>query len=277
MPHQNQTANNSRLPLQLDHRRLIAVTGADATDFLQNVMTGDIRHVRDGKMIYALLLTPQGQILHDFFVSYLPDSDEYLVDIDGERLDDFLARLKIFKLRAKVDIRPIPSEELSVFVHASEGASDPRHPSLGRRLYRRGLIEDLNGDADDYLDICMRMGIPDTAAFHVQKDFVADMNLDQLGAIAWDKGCYIGQEVTARMHYKGLAKKRLLIIEGKHIATGDMIFSGERVVGDIRQINPRNPAQALAIVRLDSVQNLQSAGGYALAAHTPEYLGIADS
>ena len=276
MPYQNQTANNC-LPLQLDHRRLIAITGADATDFLQNVMTGDIRQVADGKMIYALLLTPQGQILHDFFVSRLPDADGYLVDIDGARLDDFLGRLKIFKLRAKVDIRPVPPEELSVFVDASEGLADPRHPSLGMRLYSAAMGSDLNGDADDYMDICTRAGIPDTLAFHMQKDFVADMNLDKLGAIAWDKGCYIGQEVTARMHYKGLAKKRLLIIEGKHIATGDMIFAGERVVGDIRQLNPRNPAQALAIVRLDSVQNLQSAGGYTLTAHTPEYLGITDN
>ncbi len=272
MPNQNQPVN--RLPLQLDHRRLIAITGADATDFLQNVMTGDIRQVAENKMIYALLLTPQGQILHDFFVSRMPDMDGYYVDIDGKRLDDFLARLKIFKLRAKVDITPIPAEELSVFIHASEGFADPRHPALGMRLYRTA-VDELNGDADDYMDICTRAGIPDTLALHVQKDFVADMNLDKLNAIAWNKGCYIGQEVTARMHYKGLAKKRLLIIEGKHIATGDMIFSGERVVGDIRQINPRNPAQALAIVRLDSIQNLQSAGGYTLVAHTPEYLGIA--
>ena len=276
MPYQNQTDPN-RLPLQLEHRRLIAITGADATDFLQNVMTGDIRQVAEGKMIYALLLTPQGQILHDFFVSRIPDADGYFVDIDGARLDDFLGRLKIFKLRAKVDIRPVPSEELSVFIHVSEGLADPRHPSLGMRLYRGAQVMDLNGDAEDYIDICTRAGIPDTVAFHVQKDFVADVNLDKLGAIAWDKGCYIGQEVTARMHYKGTAKKRLLIIEGKHIATGDMIFSGERVVGDIRQLNPRNPTQALAIVRLDSVQNLQSAGGHALSAHTPEYLGIADN
>lgn len=272
MPNQNQTVN--RLPLQLDHRRLIAITGADAADFLQNVMTGDIRQVAENKMIYALLLTPQGQILHDFFVSPLPDAAGYYVDIDGRRMDDFLARLKIFKLRAKVDITPILAEELSVFIHETDGFADPRHASLGMRLYR-AAIDDLNGDADDYMDMCTRAGIPDTLALHVQKDFVADMNLDKLGAIAWDKGCYIGQEVTARMHYKGLAKKRLLIIEGKHIATGDMIFSGERVVGDIRQINPRNPAQALAIVRLDSIQNLQSAGGYTLTAHTPEYLGIA--
>lgn len=274
---QNPDRPHNIFPMHLPHRRLIAVTGPDATDFLQNVMTGDIRQAGADQMIYALLLTPQGQILHDFFVSRIPDADGYYVDIDGLRMDDFLARLKIFKLRAKVDIQPVDPASLQVFIHATEGFTDPRHESLGKRLYRATLTgEDINGDSDDYLDICTRAGIPDTHALHVQKDFVADMNLDKLGAIAWDKGCYIGQEVTARMHYKGLAKKRLLIIEGRNIATGDMLFNEGRVVGDIRQMNPRNPVQGLGLVRLDSLDNLRSAGDFSLRAVVPEYLGMGE-
>lgn len=266
--------------MQLHHRGLISVTGPDAADFLQNVMTADIRHAVQGKLIYALLLTPQGQILHDFFVSRQEERAEnenaFYVDIDKRRMDDFLSRLKIFKLRAKVDISPVPAEEKTVYAAANSGLQDPRSPLLGGRNYSAPLsFPKPPGNDDDYLDLCTRAGIPDTSALRMQKDYAADLNLDQLGAIAWDKGCYIGQEVTARMHYKGLAKKRLMLINGKHIATGDMLFSGNnRVVGEVRQVSPRQPDMALAILRLDSLDSLKSAGGYAVTASKPEYLEI---
>lgn len=260
---------------RLHDRRLISVSGPDAMDFLQNVMTADIRTLTDNNMIYSLLLTPQGQFLHDFFVSRQPAQEGFIVDIFSVRADDFLSRLAIFKLRAKVDIRPLDEGAVKVYAHPSQGLRDPRHSALGCRLYTADVPPTAGiqqGMHDDYIDLCTRHGIPDTPAIQPQKDFAADMNLDLLGAIAWDKGCYIGQEVTARMHYKGLAKKRLLIVEGRDITEGDMLFNGGRVVGEVRQSNPRETEQALALVRLDSLENLTSAGNKPVDVTLPAYL-----
>lgn len=273
--------NQKQLPdlkhcINLDNRRLVSVVGPDAMEFLQNVMTADMRTVTSVNMLYGLLLTPQGQFLHDFFVSRQPAlEDGFLLDVFADRLEDLMQRLKAFKLRARVDLRPLETDAVRVYAHPSLGLRDPRTPQLGYRLYSSDILGyEVTGERDDYIDLCTCSGVPDTPAILPQKDFVSDMNLDLLGAIAWDKGCYIGQEVTARMHYKGLAKKRLMIVEGKDMAEGDMIFANGRVVGEVRQSNPRNIEQALAIVRLDSLANLQSAGGRPLSARAPAYLDI---
>lgn len=261
----------------LVNRRLIGVSGPDAAEFLQNVMTADIRSVTADKMVYGLLLTPQGQLLHDFFVSPQPARDDaFLLDVYAERAEDLLSRLSAFKLRAKVDFNALDPAVVQIYAHPSEGFADPRRPAMGCRLYTGNVPAGApRGTLDDYIDFCTRRGIPDTPAMLPQKDFVADLNLDLLGAIAWDKGCYIGQEVTARMHYKGLAKKRLMLVEGRDIAEGDMLFSNGRVVGEVRQSNPRETEQGLAIVRLDSLQSLTSAGNRPVIPYAPEYLEIA--
>lgn len=273
MQNQNQPLD-LKLCVPLPDRRLISVSGPDAADFLQNIMTADIRTLTPDNMLYTLLLTPQGQFLHDFFVSRQPAQDGFLVDIFSMRTDDFLSRMKMFKLRAKVEIHPLEDGSVKAYAHPSKGLPDPRHGALGCRLYTTDVAAGSmqQGRHDDYIDLCTRHGVPDTPAIQPQKDFAADMNLDVLGAIAWDKGCYIGQEVTARMHYKGLAKKRLLIVEGRDITEGDMLFNNGRVVGEVRQSNPRESEQALAIVRLDSIEGLSSAGNKPVSAVLPSYL-----
>lgn len=275
---------NQNQPPELHHsipltdRRLISVVGPDAMDFLQNVMTADMRQLNADNMLYGLLLSPQGQFLHDFFVSRQPAlEDGFLIDIFAVRLDDFMSRLKVFKLRARVELRVLEEENVRVYAHPVQGLRDPRAGALGYRLYSADRPPETGVTAEGYIALCTRHGVPDTPALLPQKDFVSDMNLDLLGAISWDKGCYIGQEVTARMHYKGLAKKRLMIVEGKDMAQGDMIFSGGRVVGEIRQSNPLDIGQALAIVRLDSLATLQSAGGRPLKVFAPPYLDIFDN
>jgi folate-binding protein YgfZ len=278
MQNQNQPPE-LRHSILLTDRRLISVVGPDAMDFLQNVMTADMRELGADNMLYGLLLSPQGQFLHDFFVSRQPAlEDGFVIDIFAARLDDFMSRLKVFKLRARVELRVLDEDTVRVYAHPSQGQRDPRAAALGFRLYSGDAPTAIvTGTPDEYIALCTRHGVPDTPALMPQKDFVSDMNLDLLGAIAWDKGCYIGQEVTARMHYKGLAKKRLMIVEGKDMAQGDMVFSGGRVVGEIRQSNPLDIEQALAIVRLDSLATLQSAGGRPLKAIAPRYLDISDS
>lgn len=220
---------------KLASRSVLRVSGVDAQSFLQNIFTNDIRRVAAGVLQYNLLLTPQGKVLHDVFI-FMRD-DAYFIDIETCRRDDLLKRLAIFKLRAKVDIE---KTFLCVFSY-SEGFSDPRHKKLGHRFYGEDKEAGEEGAYDDFL---ISLGIPNgSKTIHYEKDFAHELNLDVLNAIAWDKGCFIGQEVVARVYNRGLAKKRLLILKGRNLKPD----------GDIRQVNSTADI-ALAVLRLDDAR-----------------------
>jgi folate-binding protein YgfZ len=238
---------------RLDDRSILRVSGEDAEAFLQNVFTNDIRKTRPDTLQYSLLLTPQGQVLHDVFV--FKDEGGFYIDVETARKDDLLKRLGIFRLRAKVAI-----EEAPLFVgfsmYAGEGDfsfSDPRYAALGHRLYSRKEMP--SGDSAIYNDLCIRFGVPNGgAAIRHGKDFAHEVNLDHLNAFAWDKGCFIGQEVAARVHHRGLAKRRLMIVHGENLIHGE----------DIRQVDSSG-RKGLAILRLDSLPE---------GAEIPPYLSI---
>lgn len=216
-------------------RCVLRVSGVDAQSFLQNIFTNDIRRVAAGVLQYNLLLTPQGKVLHDVFI-FMQDN-AYFIDVETARRDDLLKRFAIFKLRAKVDIE---KTSLSVF-SSSEGFGDPRYKKLGQRLYAEDKEAGEEGVYDDFL---INLGIPNgSKTIHYEKDFAHELNLDALNAIAWDKGCFIGQEVVARVYNRGLAKKRLLIIKGQNLKPD----------GDIRQVNSTADI-ALAVLRLDGTR-----------------------
>lgn len=264
---------------RLSNRRLISVIGQDAESFLQNVMTNDIRLLERDGLVYSLLLTPQGQFLHDFFVSRQPALDNaYLVDIDETRVEDFLKRLMMFKLRAQVTLKVLDADVLFVYaVTGAQGLQDPRGTALARRFYTTDVL-DCDHDLDAYAHDVLMQGVPDSLAFMQQKDFPADLNLDYLHAIAWDKGCFIGQEVVARMHYRGLAKKRLMRVTAQGLAYGDMLFLNGRVIGEVRQVSAVVPEEGLAILRLEVLEpekpSVLTAGGRPVQAFLPVYLGI---
>lgn len=241
--------------IHLSDRRLIRIAGPDAQSFLQNIMTNDV--AQDG-LIYSCLLTPQGQVLHDFFVVKQGEGD-YLLDVDSGRADDLLRRLAVFKLRAKVSI----TDEAAIKVYAApQGLNDPRLAAVGGRLYTQDMIAK-TATLSDYEDHLIRLGIPGAKAMRYEKDIAADLNLDLLNAIGWDKGCFIGQEVTARMKYRGLAKKRLMIVTGENLAPGETAY------GDIRQVNQAKTA-GLAVVKLAQAASFSSI-------KTPDYLLSATS
>src|SRR5690606_20547384 len=129
---------------------------------------------------------------------------------------------------------------LHVYAHPAEGLADPRLPALGRRFYTPEEPAETAEDASVYHDLRIALGIPDGGrTAQQQKDFPADLNLDRLNAIAWDKGCFIGQEVAARMHHRGLAKKRLMILGGSGLAPGDPLTLDGRVMREVRDVNTR--------------------------------------
>ena len=231
--------------VHLSDRALLRIYGPEAKAFLQNVITNDMDKI-EGGILYACLLTPQGQYLHDFFI--LAREDYYLLDVEAAGLDDLLRRFTMFKLRAKVNFEKMNAHYQVYAVGKGEGAADPRLPDLGDRLYITDRIEHAL-PVEHYFDFCIDLVVPCGTETISTRDTLADVNLDHLNAVAWDKGCFIGQEVAARMHHRGLAKKRLFRIDGPELAPGQKLLQNGREVGEIRQI-ARSGTRALAQIKL---------------------------
>jgi len=264
--------NNSEI-YSLDDRALLRVTGEEASAFLQNLVTCDVRDVSAERMRYGCLLTPQGQFLHEFFI--LPDdTGGYFMDCDRAGRDELLRRLNTYKLRARVNIaaaeewrvyaaaRSVVLEGKKHFLQLVSPASrtdkdyrvypDPRLKELGHRIYTK---ETLNaGEAAGYDDFCITLGVPPARAMKPSKDYISALNLDLLEAVSFDKGCFVGQEVTARMEHRALVKKRLLIVEGAGLKAGDMLVQGDAELGGIRAVNASG-RQGLGILKLAVLEN----------------------
>lgn len=277
---QNQN-NFSTHPVHLSDRGMIRVSGVDAKSFLQNVMTNDIEKVSQDSLVYSCLLTPQGQFLHDFFVLQDPvQPDCFIVDMGKPQIEDFLKRLTIFKLRAKVSLETLADDDLRVYAVQQGGLNDPRLPALGQRLYTQTAPEDASAELANYHAFRIMCGVPDGSYSALQqRDFISDLNLDRLYAVAWYKGCFIGQEVAARMYHRGLAKKRMMVITGTALAAGQNITRDGRVMGEIRDV-ASSATQALALIRLDAVAEdifLETETGTITSANIPKYINISKS
>jgi hypothetical protein len=244
---------------KLETRCLIKISGKDAEEFLQGVVTNDILKLDAGRLVYACLLMPQGRFLHDLFI-FKRESDFY-IECDSARLDDFLKRIKIYKMRADVTIADLKNE-FSVYVSSKKpeqdlAFSDPRNKILGYRFYLScdRTVDELSPQTM-YRDFCIAHGVPDETAMKPEADIVADINLDLLNAVSWDKGCYIGQEVTARVYYKSIAKKRLVHISGEGLTVGADLTQEGYTVGEIRAVNS-NQTEGLAQLKLSALENLE--------------------
>lgn len=236
----------------LTQRGLLRVSGASARSFLQGLVTNDIERVSETTPIYAALLTPQGKFLHDFLIAQLGDA--LMLDLEVERLADLLRRLKMYRLRAAVDLVDI-SNELTVYAlfgAETDGLGDqlpgtfirdPRSPMLGHRLYStsdpRLDLQTLGANIvgpDVYDAFRIAAGVPDGSRdIPVEKAFPLEYGFDSLGAVSYEKGCYIGQELTARTHNRGKVKKALfrVLFETDAPAPGTTIRSGDAEVGEI--------------------------------------------
>jgi folate-binding protein YgfZ len=279
----------SKLFAILDSRAVLRIDGADRADFLQGLISNDVTKLARNVAIYAALLTAQGRFLHDMFLAGFDDS--FLLDAEAERLPDLIRRLTIYKLRSKVAIAPaiefmvcaaFGKDTLSALGLTSEvGASvrfaggiaytDPRNAAMGARLIvpremelaltRLGFART---DASDYDRLRLSLGIPDGSRDLVpEKSLLMESGFDDLNGIDWSKGCYIGQELTARMKYRALVKKQLVpvTVAGPMPAPGTAIMSGEDEVGEIR--SGRDGA-ALALLRLDAFERAPLHAGAAI-------------
>ncbi|MES2984120.1 MAG: folate-binding protein [Pseudomonadota bacterium] len=190
-------------------RAILTLTGPDAAHLLQGILTQDITKLNDDKIQFAALLSPQGKILHDMFV--ITGDNQILLDTPAMYKDILLKRLAMYKLRAQVTIADA-SDHLHVHYGAADGLADPRHPDLPTRSYEPAAVTPLT--PADYRARSLALGIPDSAHDFAPDEVVAlDAGYDLLHAISFTKGCYVGQEVTARMHYKNIARRGFFILE----------------------------------------------------------------
>ena len=240
----------------LPERCLIKISGDDAETFLQSLVTQNVAGLEAGRLIYACLLTPQGRFLHDFFI--FREEGAFFLECETQRREDLLRRLKMFRLRSKVMIEDCAAD-FSVYAGATGKFRDPRLAELGFRTYLPADHQVTKAaSAVAYKDMRIHLGVPEGSIdIRPEIDTLSDMNLDRLHAVSWDKGCFVGQEVAARMENRGLVKKRLLIVAGESLTVGEALSQDGHAVGEVRSVNKAG-REGLALLKLAA---LESEGG----------------
>lgn len=292
----------------LADRGVVALGGPDAADYLQNLVSNDVTRVTPECTLYACLLTPQGKFLFDFFMARDPARpDGFLLDVEGGRSGELLKRLSMYRLRAKVEIEDA-SGRFGVAVAFGEGAAtalglagessscgfagglayvDPRLAALGVRTLTpgdgsAGLAEAglQAAEPEAYERFRLDHGIPDGSRdMVIEKFFPLECNFDELHAIDYDKGCYVGQELTARTHHRGTIRKRLMRVdvEGPLPEPGTPLMLGDKNAGEMRSgLDDRG----LALIRLEHLAGpgvVMTAAGARLRPVLPDWLEIPNS
>jgi hypothetical protein len=286
-----------------EQRGLIAISGDDRTAFLQGLVSNDVTRVSANRAVYAALLTPQGRYLHDFFIAAIGDA--LYLDCEASRREDLRRRLSIYRLRSKVALADATADFAVALLFGPDLAVrfgldgepgtakpwqggvvyvDPRLPALGARailpraeaaesLSRAGLV---HGNAADYERLRLSLGIPDGSRdLPVEKAILLENGFDELHGIDWQKGCYMGQELTARTRYRGLVRKRLLPVEidGPLPAPGAPVMAGDKEAGEMRSGVDGLGLALLRLEHLDGGQDLRS-GDSRLMPHRPAWADL---
>jgi len=197
----------------LTDRAIVRLSGDGVSEFLQGLVTNDVT----GKLpVWAGLLTPQGKCLFDFFV--WGDGDDLLLDCEAEAADDLIKRLSIYRLRLKIDI----ARDDTLAVHWSpsgdEGVADPRLPELGRRW-----LAPAGEGASGWLEHRLRLGICEGRA-ELGELLWLECNAADLNGVSFTKGCYVGQENTARMNWRAKINRRLVVVPASEPGPRARIF-----------------------------------------------------
>ena len=244
----------------LNETNFVSIKGKDIKDFLQGIITNDINKCHK-KVIYSCLLTPQGKFLSDFFV--IPIEDYYIVEINKAFFETFISKLKIYKLRSNVEIQEIQNLISVIILNTPIDKSlelgsmqlnndyieyvDPRNLNLGKKIIiKNDLIDKYiisnnyeRMNPNDYEKIMIENLIPNsTKDLKVEKSLLLENNFENINAIDWNKGCYIGQELTARMKYRALLKKslRLIKIDSGKVDSEDEVLFENNNIGKITSI-----------------------------------------
>jgi folate-binding protein YgfZ len=292
----------------IPHRSVIAIGGPDRVEFLQGLISNDTTKIAAGRAIWAALLTPQGRFLNDMFVvagdAAMGGADMLLLETERERAPALAKKLGFFKLRSKVTVedRSATMEVAVVFdpdaakalpadgPAALDGAVafvDPRLPSLGLRvlaptgtamalLTARGFAA---APLENYESLRLGLGVPDGSRdLQPEKALLLESGFDELNGVDWNKGCYMGQELTARTKYRGLVKKRLfpVRVEGALPASGVAIHQNGQDVGELRSgIGDR----AIALLRIEAARGAAAltADGVRIVPEIPAWMRLPEA
>jgi folate-binding protein YgfZ len=233
-------------------RRLYRLTGPDARHFLQGLITNDIKGVDSG-LVYTAMLTPQGKYIADFFLT--ADGEGVLLDVDADLGPALIQRLTMYKLRSDVQITETALHVSRGTGPAPEGAlPDPRHPGLGWRLYG-----DAQGDdGTDWDAIRVAHCIPETGIELTPDSYILEAGFERLRGVDFRKGCYVGQEVTARMKHKTELRKGLVRVAVTGEApVGTEITADGKAAGTLFT---QSGGYGIAYLRLDRATGPMQAG-----------------
>jgi folate-binding protein YgfZ len=266
---------------RLADRGVLRLEGAETQGFLQRLITNSVLDFSPGESRFSALLTPQGKLMFDFFVAPLPEGAEagFLFDCVRDQSAALAQRLNLHKMRAKITIADL-SDRFGVAA-ALDGAP-PAEPGLiaYRDMRAAGMGERIIAPADILARICnadlaeyearrIAAGVPRGGVDFAYGDaFVQDANLDWLNGVDFKKGCYVGQEVVARVHHRKSAKKRIVKFrfEGDPPAHGAEIAAAGAALGQVGSTAGR---EGLAMVRIDRLEDARAAGAAVTAGATP--------
>jgi len=237
-------------------RMIIEVTGGDRESFLQGLVTNDVAKLAGG-LVYAAMLTPQGKFQIDFFM--VPWDDAILIDVHAEYGAALMRRLSFFKLRADVKLAQAEIAVVRGVGDAPTGAFvDPRHTALGWRGYGPGFAFEDQPDVD-WDAIRVAHCIPETGIELLpDESFALEVGFERLEGVDFRKGCYVGQEVTARMKHKTELRKGLVVVDVDGAApVGSEILSGGKPAGTLYT---QSRGKGLAYLRFDRAGALMIAG-----------------
>ncbi len=289
----------------LEARGLLRAAGPDVRGFLQGMVSNDVTKVGPERAIWSAFLTPQGKFLHEFFMTEEPGAgaESLWLDCEAARLDDLRSRLARYKLRAKMELTDVSADHAVAAIFgagalealglpAEIGAAkafgggiayvDPRLAGLGARavLPRAGARAALEGAGiaaatlADYDALRIGLGVPDGSRdLEVERSPLLENGFDELHGVDWDKGCFMGQELTARTKYRALIKKRLLpvTIEGPAPEPGTQVTAAGKDAGVLRS---SVDGVGLALLRLEHLSVPLLAGEARLTAKKPDGLEI---
>jgi len=256
----------------LPHRSVLSVAGSDRVEFLQGLISNDTRKVAPDCAVWAALLTPQGRFLNDMFVADA-GNDTFFLETDRERAPALAKKLKMYTLRSKVTVEDLGGmlEVAAAFggdaskaldIEGAVSFVDPRLDTLGVRVVapagRAATLLAARGFAEAplaaYDALRLPLGVPDGSRdLQVEKALLLENGFDELNGVDWKKGCYMGQELTARTKYRALIRKRLfpVKVEGTLPEPGTAVLQDGQEVGELRS---GTGDRALAMLRLDAAR-----------------------
>jgi folate-binding protein YgfZ len=257
----------------LPARAVLAVTGEDRVSFLQGLVSNDVAGAEPGRAVWAALLTPQGKWLADFFI--LSDGERLLLDCEQAQRPMLRQRLSRYRLRSRV---ALDEADPRVYVAwdgdpevAGIAARDPRLPEAGWRVLTAEPIP-TNATETDWDRHRLRLGLPDGSRdMETEKSVLMEAGFDELNGVSWTKGCYMGQELTARTKYRGLVKRRLVPvrIDGAVPPPGAPILRNGREVGTMRSASGQH---GMALVPLEALESVLISGDATITPVVPGWM-----